>query len=300
MTTVAEARLLGRRKLESVDNPVLDADLILAHILGWDRESLFARDDRVLTDDQTREYDSLLSQRAQGRPVAYITGKKLWFGLELHVSEAVLIPRPETETLAESAIEIAGEIRSSETARHSGQGRPREQRFTAVDVATGSGAIALALATTFEDILVLATDNSPEALAVADGNIARYNLDQRVGLLRGDLITPVASEPDLIVANLPYVPTSDLPDLSPEVLAEPHAALFAGVDGTDSLRRLLHQVVDRGWRCPLVLEIDPRQGQPLLHLVSELFPGSNAELRKDLSGRERVLVVRFPAGIARS
>lgn len=276
MTTVAEARQTGRKRLETIDSAQLDADLLLAHVLDWKREQLFSRNDLTLSPDQLGDFFSCLERRASGVPVAYITGHKEFFGIQLEVSEDVLIPRPETELLVEAAIH---HVRTTEAR-------------SIVDVGTGSGAIAIALAVSLAGVEITATDISGPALNVAGRNIKAHGLTDRIELVQGDLLGPILSEPDLIMANLPYIAQQDVKHLAVDVLHEPSLALFAGIDGIDIISRLLQKMADRGWSSDLILEIDPRQVGPISEKAQAFLPGHSLDVVADLSGLDRLLVMR--------
>lgn len=276
MTTIARARLDGRRKLSGLaDAPQLDADLLLAHALGTGREALFSHGEDGLTARQGAIYSKYLDARSSGKPVAYLTGTKEWFGLQLMVTDAVLVPRPETEILVEKALTLA---------RRLGVRR-------LVDVGTGSGAIAVALALALPDLEVFATDISPEALAVAEGNVRRFGVDGRVCLLRGDLIEPVRPQPDFVVANLPYIAENDESTLCRDVRSEPRIALLGGKSGLEPIGRLLGQIAERGWRPAILLEIGAEQGPAVSALALDMLKGYSVEIEPDLEGRDRVAVL---------
>jgi release factor glutamine methyltransferase len=206
-----------------VETPRVDAEWLLAGLLGVGRAAL-ARDlDTGLDAETARRYDASVRRRAEREPLQHILGWEGFRGLRLRVTPAVLVPRPETETLVEWALELMP--------------APR----LAVDVGAGSGCIACAIAAERPAARVVAIDRSPAAAAVARGNVEALGLGTRVEVVVGDLLTPLgAAGADLIVANLPYVPTSTLATLSPEVTRhEPVAALDGGADGLAEIRRLI-------------------------------------------------------------
>ncbi len=218
-----------------------DAETLLLHVLrtgGRDRAWLLAHPEAPLTDGQLAEFGALVTRRAGQEPLQYLTGCQEFFGLDLHVTPAVLIPRPETELLVESVLDWVA------TRVHEAGGRP----LSLVDVGTGSGAIALALAKHLPHAEILALDLSPDALAVARTNATHLGLSSRVPFAVSDLLSALESQIeagqrfDVVVSNPPYVPSTDAPSLEPQVRDyEPHAALFAGVDGLDLYRRLIPQ-----------------------------------------------------------
>jgi release factor glutamine methyltransferase len=249
-----------------VDTPRLDAEVLLAHVLGVERARLVVEPDRPVEGAAVRAFQDAVRRRSVERePVAYITGTKGFRRLELAVDPRVLIPRPETETLVEAALDL-----------------PRGTRV--VDVGTGSGAVALALKDERPDLEVVGVDLSDDALAVARANAARLGLE--VAFAQADLLAG-AGKAGAVVSNPPYV--DDAAVLAPEIVRhEPALALRAGPDGLDVVRRLLPQAAATGATF-LALEIGA--GQALA--VGELARGAGfprAEVRKDLAGIERVMV----------
>ncbi|MDE3104489.1 MAG: peptide chain release factor N(5)-glutamine methyltransferase [Acidobacteriota bacterium] len=223
--TEATAQLAAQPQLQQTAQR--DAELLLLHTLGLPRTALYSAPELPLTPGQLSLYRDALRRRLTLEPIQYITGTQEFYGLALAVTPAVLIPRPETELLVEAVLERL----------------PRDRPVKIADVGTGSGAIALALATHLPLAEVTALDLSPEALTVARRNAHTHRLEPRVRLLHSNLLGAVAGERfDAVVANLPYVPTGDLPELHPQVADyEPHSALFAGPDGLDAYRQLLPQ-----------------------------------------------------------
>ncbi|MGI8800647.1 MAG: peptide chain release factor N(5)-glutamine methyltransferase [Solirubrobacteraceae bacterium] len=248
----------------------LDAELLLAAALGVERERLYTDRDLAVGGAAVRTFQSFVRRRSILRePVAYIVGRRGFRHLELIVDPAVLIPRPETELLVEVAVEVA----------------PAGGRV--LDVCTGSGAVALALADERPDLVVVGSDISGPALAVARTNGARLHLD--VDWREADLIAAVPVPFDLIVANPPYVETAVLAGLEPEVSRhEPRLALDGGADGLALIRRLIEEAADSG--APLLaLEIGAGQAPAVSALLSAAGFGG-LERRVDLAGIERVLV----------
>lgn len=255
-----------------IGSPGLDAELLLAHALSSSRSALLARLDETARQETIDAYRSLVERRAAREPVAYLTGWKEFWGRAFEVDRSVLIPRPETELLVERALGLA---------------RPGD---VVVDVGTGSGCIAVSLALDLPDARVVATDSSPESLAVARRNAERLGAASRVEFLEGNLLKPVRGRARVVVANLPYIPTVELDGLEPEVrLWEPRAALDGGPDGLDPIRALLAQLSGHtaaGLVC--LLEIDPRQYPALEEEVSRVLPSAAVRAWRDLSDRVRV------------
>jgi release factor glutamine methyltransferase len=263
-------------------SPRLDAELLLAEALGMSRMDLYLQFERPLNAAEVDRYRDLCRRRAGGEPVAYIRGRKEFMSLELLVTQAVMIPRPETEILVEAALE------SLDQRLPPGEGR-REPRV--LDVGTGSGAIALAIAAGRRDSRVVATDISAAALEVARQNLERLEMKDRVELRQGDLVEGVEGPFDMVLANLPYI-DPDWPDaVTPEVAAsEPGEALFAGRDGLDQLVRLLPALPRLAPGGVAMLEFDPRQREALLAVAA---PVGRTSVLKDLAGLDRVLVVEL-------
>jgi release factor glutamine methyltransferase len=250
-----------------VESPRLDAEVLLAHVLGVDRGRLVMDPDRSLEPGQARAYQDLVRRRREREPVAYIVGSKGFRHIELAVDRRVLVPRPETELLVEAALEL-----------------PQGARL--VDVGTGSGAVALALKHERPDLEVLATDESAAALEVAGANAARLGLD--VAFHEGDLLAGISGRIDAVVSNPPYVAEDERADLPPDVHAhEPDGALFAGGDGLAVVRRLAEAVADVPW---VAVEVGAGQAAA----VADLFAGAETEILRDLAGIERVVVARRP------
>jgi release factor glutamine methyltransferase len=226
--TVAEALRLATRRLADagVAEPVLDAELLLRHVMAWDRAALLARGAALLSSDQAKRFLALVGEREARRPVQHLTGTQAFWGRDFLVTPDVLIPRPETEILVEVAMELL-----------SGLAAP-----VVVDVGTGSGCIALTIAAERPDVEVHGVDISHAALEVARTNARRLGLESRVLLFRGDLLSPVAhlaGSVHLVVSNPPYVHPADLPALAPEVRDhEPRLALVPTPDASDLYRRL--------------------------------------------------------------
>jgi release factor glutamine methyltransferase len=249
------------------DTPRLDAEVLLAAVMGVDRAMLIARPSAELDGDQARAFQAAAARRRWREPVAYIVGSKGFRMIDLAVDGRVLVPRPETEHVVEAALALPPGAR-------------------VVDVGTGSGAIALALKAERPDLEVLATDVSEEALAVARANAARLGL--QVAFRHGDLLAGVG-EVDAVVSNPPYVREDERPGLPPEILQfEPAGALFAGADGLDVYRRLAPAAAESGARFA-AFEVGAGQADAVGALLREAgFAQTRADL--DLAGVERVVV----------
>jgi release factor glutamine methyltransferase len=254
------------------DTPRLDAEVLLAAALGLDRTALFLDPGRAVTGPAVRAFQDAVRRRSAGRePVAYITGTRGFRHIELAVDPRVLVPRPETELLVEVGVELL----------HRGA--------RVVDVGTGSGAVALALASERPDLAVLATDSSADALTVARANAARLGLDGVV-FAHGDLLAGVG-EADAVLSNPPYVAERERATLAPEITRhEPPAALFAGEDGLDVIRRLVPAAAAAGARL-LAIELGAGQAPAVAALLEQAGFG-DVEARRDLARIERVVVGR--------
>ncbi|HXM18965.1 MAG TPA: peptide chain release factor N(5)-glutamine methyltransferase [Candidatus Tumulicola sp.] len=275
--TIAGAMEACRRRLLGVsDTPALDARVLASHVIGLDASALIAYGDSRLDGRRRDALMALAERRARGEPIAYIVGSKEFCGLKIAVNRKALVPRPETEELV-MAVVADWPGRSAEI----------------VDVGTGSGAVACALAYHLSDARVTATDSSADALDVARQNVDQLGLEDRVSLVLGDLFDAVAPDQrfDAIVANLPYVREAD-PELHEDVRAfEPHQALFAGADGLDVYRRLFAAAprhLAPGGR--VYCECGPSTADGLLKIARRAFPAAQVELRPDASGRARMVI----------
>jgi release factor glutamine methyltransferase len=284
--TVAELVAFGARELRErgVPAPEWDAELLLRHVLGWDRASLLASADAAIAEAPEGAFRSLVARRAQRVPLQHLTGIQAFWKHEFRVTRDVLIPRPETELLVETALEL---LRGTE-------------RPVIVDVGTGSGCIALSLAAERPDARLHATDISAAALEVARGNAARLGLEGRVDFQLGQLLEPVAGlEGNLVLSNPPYVDPAERATLEPEVREhEPELALFPPGDTLCVYSRLVPSAF--AWLRPggfLAVEIAPS----LASAVTGLFAAAGFEevrLANDLAGRSRLVRGRRPPATA--
>jgi release factor glutamine methyltransferase len=268
--------------------PRLDAELLLGHALGADRAGLLAAPNALLSDGRRAATAAMLERRARGEPVAYIRGLKEFFGIALAVDARALIPRPETETLVELALAW---LREALTAR------PRDgAQLISWDVGTGSGAIVVALAAEcrrhgyLADVRFRATDISPDALGLAIENSVVHGVADVIEFAQLDLTgEPGGQSADLVLANLPYVPSAALPELPVAAHFEPSLALDGGPDGLDLIRRLLAQLpyaVAPGGTA--LLEIGSDQVTPLRAAVMDALPEWSLTVHDDLGGAPRV------------
>jgi release factor glutamine methyltransferase len=297
--TIREALAEGTASLTAADieTPSLDSSLLLAEILNTSRSSLTADGNDLVSQESLTAFRQLIKRRQSGECAAYILGRKEFYGLEFLVNPSVLVPRPDTETLVETAFKRIG----------SGEQPPR-----VLDLCTGSGAIAIALKHTMPELEVWATDISAEALETAQKNAACLLPPNSIRFLQGDLydaLAPLSSSHfplpsslftfhfSLLLSNPPYIPTTDLLSLSPEVRMEPALALDGGDDGLHIIRKIVSRAPE--FLCKggcLLLEADPRQMTAIASFYKEAG-FSDIQTHKDLSGKERVISGVMPRGL---
>jgi release factor glutamine methyltransferase len=273
----------GHLEKHGSETPRLDAEVLLAHARQCKRIQLYTSYDEELPEPIRAQMRALVQRRAQREPVAYLVGHREFFSLDLKVTPDVLIPRPDTETLVLEAIAAA-------------KTRTEPQ---VLDLCTGSGCVAIAVAKNCPTAQVTATDLSSAALEIARENVVTHKLSERVALLEGDLFAavPTSQRFDIIASNPPYVPTAEIAKLEADVRAfEPKAALDGGVDGLDVIRRLLHEAPE--WLLPggvLLLEFSPEQATPVQQLARDTGRYGDVASVKDLGGRARVLRAKSSA-----
>ena len=252
----------------------LDAELLLAHALKVDRVRLIIDADRPLAPAELATYRQLIQRRRAREPIAYIRERREFYGLDFCVDRRVLIPRPDTEILVDLAL--------------------AREPATVVDVGTGSGCIAISLAVHLPEAFVYAIEISPAALAVARRNVERHGVAGRVRLMAGDVLSPRPGPVDLIVSNPPYIPTGQCASLPASVRDhEPRLALDGGLDGLETIQRLMAQALavlhPSGG---LLVEIGADQGKAAVYLARTYFPDATIRVHPDLAGRDRVLEVQ--------
>jgi release factor glutamine methyltransferase len=254
----------------------LAAQVLLAHVLHKTRAWVLAHPEAVLDPYQRPRLDALFEQLRQGMPLPYLTGKQEFFGLDFEVNQDVLIPRPETELLVERALAWL----------HS---HPGSQR--AADVGTGSGCIAVSVASRASQLHWLAVDRSWKAIEIARRNVQRHGVNERVQLVNADLLACCAGPIDLVCANLPYIPHDDLKSL-PLLQHEPALALDGGEDGLDLIRKLLASA--SGWLAPgglILLEMQFDQGEKIAGLAKYYLPKARVTICNDLAGNPRMVEI---------
>ena len=288
MATTQEALVWARKRLREAggSSADLDAAVLLGHVLGVSRAALYTHPERPLSEAEYSIYTRLIERRAQGEPVAYLTGHREFMGLDFLVDKRVLIPRPETELLVEAA--LAEIKRRGETALPS---------LRVADIGSGSGAIAIALAVQEPRLpLIYATDLSADALLLAAENARRMQVAERVRFLQGDLLEPLPEPVDLLLANLPYVAPAEEEILPADVRAyEPHLALFGAGDGLGHIRRLLASAppfLRPG--AVLLLEFGYQQRGALEQMIPALLPNAQARFLSDYAGWDRLVEIRVP------
>ncbi len=277
--TVAEAlQAVSQALRPHSETARLDAQVLVAHLLGAPRTWVLIHPEARLSPAQTEALGRSLERLRRGEPLPYVLGEWEFYGLQFEVSPAVLIPRPESEHLVEAALEWL-------------RGHPDVR--LAADVGTGSGCIALALAAHQPSLRLLAADISPDALRLARRNARRHGLLPRVDFLRADLLSPFAPRSlPLVCANLPYIPADELRRL-PVYGREPTLALEGGADGLELIRRLLGQAgtcLSPGGL--LLLEIAASQGESAPRAARRVFPHARVEVLPDLAGHPRLLRVQ--------
>ena len=266
---------------KGVDSPRLSAELLLSYVLATKRIELYTQFDRPVAKQQLDQLHDLVKRAGQHEPVAYLTGKTEFYSLELNVTADCMIPRPETELLAERAIEFL---------------RTRTGTQFVCDLCTGCGCIAVAIAKNFPDARIIATDISSAALAVAAVNIEKHQLNDQVTLLCGDLFEPLVrqldvEEFDLIACNPPYVSAAEYEKVAKNVKDyEPKLALLAGTDGMDIYRRIVEKAGQ--FLKPdavLMLEIGYAQGPAIRDLLEQTGTFAEIKVEKDLHNNDRIV-----------
>jgi len=276
----------GELQGAGIEDAQLEAEVLLRHTLRLDRARLYARLQEDLGPADEAAFRSLLTRRLDHEPTAYIVGHREFYGLDFEMAPAALIPRPETELLVDESLARLRE-------------RPglQSKRPLVVDVGTGSGAIAVALAVHLPLATLLAVDLSREALSLAARNARRHGVEGRVSLLQTDLLAPLALPADVIVANLPYVRTADWEALPREIREhEPRLALDGGPEGLREIGRLLEQappcLAPGG---SLLVEVGPPQAAAALELAYRCFSNGRAHVLPDAAGLERMLAIGLPS-----
>ena len=284
MASLRQVLQQTHRTLESYEIPDarLEAEVALMNVLRIPRQDIFSQQESEVTPQQEQALEEILARRQKREPLAYILGYKEFYGINLLVNPNVLIPRPETEFLVEHTLFMA--LMGMESAD-----------LVIADIGTGTGAIAINLGIHLPSARVYAIDNFDPVLDVTSYNVRSHNVTDRVTLLKGNLLEPLPEPVDVIVANLPYIPSDRIPTLQPEIQWEPQTALDGGHDGLDLIDQLLNQAAE-GKLKPhgvIILEIDPEQFEPVKQLASQLFPESDITVEKDLAQMDRMLIINL-------
>jgi len=264
---------------KGIGTPRLDAEVLLAHVLGVDRVGLYLRFEQELSPDELARFRELVRRRGQREPLAYIVGTKEFYGLSFKVDKRVLVPRPETELLVDTILEKG----------------PADQPWRICDVGTGSGCVALALAARRPNWSFVATDNSAAALEVARENAVQLKASDRVRFVRCHLLDGLAGAFDAVISNPPYLPSADCAAAMPEVSAhEPRTSLDGGTDGLDFIRVLVNRAPEvlnhGGW---LALEVSLGQADAVRELIDGNGRYNAAEALNDLAGIPRVVAAQL-------
>jgi release factor glutamine methyltransferase len=265
-------------KKRKIDNPRLNAEHLLAHVLGRTRMELYLEFERKLVESELAPLRDLVRRRGEGEPLQHLLGTVEFCGQTFLCDKRAMVPRPETEQLVES---LEAEVRG------------QKSEVSIIDVGTGSGVIALSLAKKFSNAQIVATDVSDEAIALAQENAARLNLSERVQFLKSDLLADVEGTFDIVAANLPYIAAQDRHLLSREVLHDPEIALFGGSNGEEMLRALIEQAPSRLKPGGLLaLEIGLGQADALLELLAQK-KYDDISVKSDYSNVSRFLFARY-------
>jgi len=275
----------GKFRQHKLDEAENEAVVLICHLLQISKANVYAGPEIELTREQLAGLDGLVQRRLVGEPAAYIVRHKEFYGIDLYVDQRVLIPRPETEVLVEETIKYA---------RDNDCRKKESQHITIADAGTGSGAIAIALARRLPHSTVYAVDISRPALEVAAMNVERQHLKGRIILLQGDLLEPVNTGLDIVVANPPYIASATVPQLAPEIAVhEPRVALDGGESGTRLFRGLVEQARQKlNPGGALLMEIGQGQDGEAADVVNSVFPGSKVSFIADLQGIKRVIMVQ--------
>ena len=269
----------------NIENPRLDAEVLLGYVLNKERIFLYVHFDQPLDSEELAKFKECIKKRAMKMPVAYITGVREFMGLDFKVTEATLIPRPDTEILVETAMERLGKIACNEA----GTGK------CFADLGTGSGAICLSILNYMKEIEAVTVDISPKAIAVAKENAEKFAVSDRIEFLEGDFLKPLENKGKFtaILSNPPYIPKQDILGLESDVKDfEPMGALDGGIDGLDFYRQLLvksaNYIEDGGF---LAIEIGINQSQAILEMAKRNLMWGKVEVIKDLAGIDRCVVL---------
>jgi release factor glutamine methyltransferase len=273
--------------ISGIEDSYVEAKILLGHIMKLSPAQIYTRSEQTLTLEQERNLQRVIERRLWREPAAYIVNRKEFYGIDFYIDSRVLIPRPETELLVEAALEFA---KGNSTWLLS-QPRP----VLIADVGTGCGAIAISIALNLPQSRVYATDISSSALEVARLNCEYHEVTEQVTLIQGNLLEPVPESVDIIIANLPYIKSSELLELAPEIAEyEPRIALDGGRSGLDLIQQLVEQAGEKiNPRGCLLLEIGQEQEKEVVPVIYRYFKKVECEFIPDLNGIKRVVKAIF-------
>lgn len=263
----------------AIEDPDIEARLLLRHVLQFNPVQYYLSMEHELDEHEITTLDLLTKRRVKKEPLAYILGHREFYGLDFLVNNSVLIPRPESELLVDEILKRTD----------------KKQPYTVADIGTGCGAIAIAIAKNLPGSKIYATDISSQALEIASINIHQHSVTDKVYLLQGNILEPLPTSVDFIVANLPYVKDSDWTALASEIkLYEPASSLIGGIDGLDKIREIL-RVADTKLKPHgvILLEIGCDQGSAVCHIAEGYLPDAAVTVIHDLSGLDRVVCIEL-------
>ncbi|MFH1255285.1 MAG: peptide chain release factor N(5)-glutamine methyltransferase [bacterium] len=282
--TIAQTIKIAAAKLnaKNISIPHLEAEILLSEILKKPREFLLARGEKKLSAKQISDFKHQLARRLKGEPIAYIIGKKEFYGLDFKVNRHVLIPRPETELMVDEALKLIS---------HS------LKPVTLVDAGAGSGCVAITLSKLTKQNII-AIDISGKALAVAKQNAKRHGVEKKIKFIKGNLLSPIIHDPSfiahnplIILANLPYLDKDQIKS-SPSIKYEPETALFGGKNGLELYEKLFQQITGLS-DITMLCEFDPRKTVRIKQLIKKHLPLAKLQIKKDLAGLNRLAVIRI-------
>lgn len=276
--TIRQAIKNALEKISSIStSALLDAEVLLCFTLKKDKTFIYTYPEKLLTAREQKKFQTLVKKRSTGVPVAYLVNEKEFYGLKFSVNKHVLIPRPETELLVENTLLLS-----------------KKKIKSIVDIGTGSGAVAISLAKKLPQVKVIATDNSPTALQVAEHNAKQHQA--KIDFRLGNLLEPLSNQtPDIIVTNLPYVPTKQKPTKKNIGLKfEPQHALYSGLDGLNSYRKFFSQLKKIKTKPRYILiEHGEKQRSSLYNIIKKNLKPKLIITKKDLSGLDRLTIIEL-------
>ena len=279
---------IAKLKKSEIEFPEINADTLLAYILSCDRANLYTNPDDLMNDSDICKYNELIHKRARHVPLQYITKRVEFMSLDFVVDEGVLIPRPETEILVEAV------IKKTDNKLY------RDRKIAIIDIGTGSGNIAVSLAKNISNVKIYASDISREALTVANENVLRHDVTDKIHLLHGNVFEAFSNnvkkeQVDFIVSNPPYVSKSESKNLEPELIDhEPLLALIGGVDGLFFYKQIIKDAAN--WIKPggyLIIEIGETQANSIIKLMQNELHYDEIEIINDLQGKERIISAKI-------